>query len=264
MRFGLFCVLFGIFMSLGGCISHAMPEPGEILTSDRPAAGGGKQNVLIELFTSEGCSSCPPADKVLTYLDREPVVPNVNIITLGLHVDYWDRASWRDRFSSNLFTQRQEAYARQFRIDSTYTPQLVVDGSTELVGSNSGGAVTAIQKSSSQAKGNAAITISGGQVHIKIDNLPEHSEATVYLATAESKLSSSVTGGENGGSKLDHTSVVRQLMIIGNIPSKQNTLAADQPLPADPAWKRENLKFVVFVQDNTTLKILAVGQTFEK
>jgi hypothetical protein len=178
-----------------------------------------------------------------------------------MHVDYWDRPGvWSDRFSSNAFTRRQEAYARTFKLGSTYTPQMVVDGSTEFVGSNSSGAVNAIVKAAEQAKGVIGLTADGGKLHVKVDKLPEHSDATVYLAVAESKLSSSVTGGENGGSKLDHTSVVRQLIQLGSVPAGQSTFVVDEPFPADPSWKRENVKYVVFVQDISTLKILAVAQ----
>jgi hypothetical protein len=137
---------------------------------------------------------------------------------------------------------------------------MVIDGSKELVGSNSGGAVDAIGKSAAQPKGTVTVSIEGGQMHIKAAKLPEHSDATVYLAVAEDKLLSSISGGENAGSKLEHSSVVRQLMPVGLITAKLDGGNIDQPVPTDPAWKRENLKYVVFIQDNTTLKIIAVGQ----
>ena len=260
MKTALLSFMLILAASGGGCVSRAMMEHNDI--AGEPAAASDKQNVLVELYTSEGCSSCPPADKVLTFLEGEPVVPNANIITLGFHVDYWDTSRWKDRFSSNAFTKRQEAYARGFKIDSTYTPQMVIDGSREMVGSNSGGAVDAIGKLAAQPKGIVTISIEGGQMHIKVEKLPEHSDATVYLAVAEDKLSSSVSGGENAGSKLEHSSVVRQLMPVGVIIAKLDSGNIDQPVPTDPTWKRENLKYVVFVQDKTTLKILAVGQTF--
>jgi hypothetical protein len=259
MKALLLSILIAITASFGGCISQAMPERAD--TASAPAAADQpKPNVLVELFTSEGCSSCPPADKVLSFLGSQPVVPNANIITLGFHVDYWDTGGWRDRFSSNLFTKRQEAYARGFGINSTYTPQMVIDGSAEFVGSDSGRAVNNIGKLAAQPKGEVSITIDGGKLRIKADKLPVHGDATIYLAVAEDKLSSSVSGGENAGNKLEHSSVVRQLMLLGTAAADQSSVNFDQSVPTDPAWKRENLKYVVFVQDNTTLKIIGVGQ----
>jgi hypothetical protein len=260
MRFPVIALLLAAAICLAGCTSTALMESAE--NSAAPAAtGGDKQNVLVELFTSEGCSSCPPADKVLAYLDREPVVPGANVITLGLHVDYWDRLGWRDRFSSNEYTQRQEAYARQLKLNSTYTPQMVVDGSAELVGSNSAGAVDAIMKSVSTKKGVVTLGMDAGKLNIKVDELPPHGDATVYLAVAESKLLSDVRGGENAGSKLEHASVVRQLTPIGSVTADQKTFSLGQVVPTDASWKPANVKYVIFVQDNATLKILAVGQT---
>jgi hypothetical protein len=263
MKAGLLSILVALIASLGGCISQAMQEHTQMPAPQQPAvADPGKPKVLVELFTSEGCSSCPPADKVLTFLEHEPVVPNANIITLGFHVDYWNTSRWKDRFSSNLYTKRQEAYARNFKTGSTYTPQMVIDGGRELVGSNSGGAVEAIGKLADLPKGIVSIALNKGQLHIKAEKLPEHSDATIYLAVAEGKLSSSVSGGENTGSKLEHSSVVRQLTIIGDITGKENDFSLEQAIPTDAGWKQENLKYVVFVQDNTTLKVLAVGQVF--
>src|SRR5437879_1724215 len=119
-----------------GCQSQSAQDLDRSRISVSPAATGEKQPVLVELYTSEGCSSCPPADKVLTILQNDQFVPNADVITLGFHVDYWDHDGWKDRFSSRAFTKRQEAYARQFGIEGTYTPQIVIDGSSELVGSN--------------------------------------------------------------------------------------------------------------------------------
>ena len=238
-----------------------MQETDESSSAEPMISAADKHPVLIELFTSEGCSSCPPADKVLAFLDREPVVPNAEIIALGLHVDYWDRLGWRDRFSSNEYTRRQEAYARQFKLDSTYTPQMVVDGATELIGSNSGAAVNAVTKSTAAVKGIITIAKADGQLHINIDSLPQHNGANVYLAVAEGKLTSNVSSGENSGSRLEHVAVVRQLNQIGSIPAGQASLTIDQRPPADPDWKAQNLKYVVFVQNAATLQILAAAQS---
>ncbi len=110
----------------------------DIAPSATPAVHGETTPVLVELFTSEGCSNCPPADKVLTILQNNRLNPTADVITLGFHVDYWDSSSWKDHFSSAEFTRRQEAYASHFGLDSAYTPQMVVDGTTQLVGSQRG------------------------------------------------------------------------------------------------------------------------------
>ena len=92
--------------------------------------------VVVELFTSEGCSSCPPADLVLQRLEAGIGVPGAYVIALGEHVTYWDRLGWKDRFSADVFTRRQEDYTWQFRSDSAYTPQMIVNGQAEFVGSD--------------------------------------------------------------------------------------------------------------------------------
>ena len=127
---GFLAVVFGLLACSfqGGAAIADAPQ-----TKSNPAADpinkDKKMPVLIELFTSEGCSSCPPADQLLTRLEKEQSVGDAEIITLALHVDYWNSLSWKDEFSSPLFSRRQQLYSQALKLDSNYTPQMVVDGS---------------------------------------------------------------------------------------------------------------------------------------
>src|SRR5947209_9582072 len=112
--------------------------------------GVPRRTVVVELFTSEGCSSCPPADELLGHLRQELSAKNIQVIPLGFHVDYWNRLGWKDRFSSADFTQRQEEYTRALKVDGPYTPEMVVDGAVEFVGNDAGRAQSTIRQQASQ------------------------------------------------------------------------------------------------------------------
>ena len=260
MKAIILTVVLAITSSFSGCLTQSAQENSAADIPSAPVSKGGKRPVLVELFTSEGCSSCPPADKVLMTLQRDQLVPNAEVITLGFHVDYWDRLGWKDRFSSAEFTRRQEAYAAQFGNDSSYTPQIVVDGVSEFVGSNRGRANEEIAKSAMSAKGTIDLKIDKDKLSGIIAGLANKTNATIYLAVAESELSNQVSRGENSGSTLEHASVVRELKQIGTIDCKDAGKTFDVVLPVNPDWKAGNIRYVIFVQENSTLKILAVNQ----
>ena len=105
---------------------------------------GSKTPVVVELFTSEGCSSCPPADALLARMDKEQPISNAEIIVLEEHVDYWEKGGWHDRFSSSQYTDRQNQYAPRLKFSESYTPQMVVDGTTQFVGNDAPRTLSAI------------------------------------------------------------------------------------------------------------------------
>lgn len=217
----------------------------------KPAASPGpaqRKAVVVELFTSEGCSSCPPADQLLSRLRGQKSSNGAEIIPLGFHVDYWDYQGWRDRFSSHAFTERQENYATHFKLDGPYTPQMVVDGSDQFVGSSVGRAQEAIAQAAVQPQ-KADVQLSrapdGIAVHIHAE---PGTAGNVMLAISEDNLSTHVGGGENGGRELRHAAVVRDLRQIGKLVNGnfEGQISGKKPLPKD--WKPQDVHYVVFVQ----------------
>jgi hypothetical protein len=261
MKAVILAAVLAITNMFSGCLTQSAQEQPIADVPNVPAVTVKKQPVLVELFTSEGCSSCPPADRVLTILQNDQLIPNADVITLGFHVDYWDHGGWRDRFSSPDYTKRQEAYAQQMRIGSTYTPQIVVDGLAEFVGSDRAKANDVIAKIAALPKPTIDLKLENGKLAANISTLPTHVDATVYLAVTENGLTTGVGGGENVGETLVHSSVVRDLIPIGTVKGTENSLNIEWTVPVNKDWKAENLRYVVFVQENNTLKILAVNQT---
>src|SRR3989475_1008196 len=170
----------------------------------RGPAGGKKTPVIVELFTSEGCSDCPPADALLTKLDQTQPVPGAEVIVLEEHVDYWDHQGWADPFSSAEFTRRQNGYANVFRNSSVYTPQMVVDGKFEFVGSREGAARQAIGEASRIAKTAVNLRLGGNAdkpgipLEVRIEKLAGATageSADGFLNNTECRLHSDVVGG---------------------------------------------------------------------
>ena len=217
-----------------------------------------KVPVLVELFTSEGCSSCPPADRLLIDISTKQPYKDAEVITLGFHVDYWDHIGWKDRFSSREYTKRQEEYSRRLRLNSTYTPQIVVDGEREVVGNNRQSVDDAVTKSRGE-KADVSLKLKDDQLSINIEKLAAPKGSTVYLAVAESGLRSAVSSGENSGRSLDHASVVRELRAVGKIEAGKKVYTAQVNVPSNGTWKADSLRYVVFVQDDATLKIHGVA-----
>ncbi len=180
------------------------------------------------------------------------------IITLALHVDYWNYLGWKDEFSSAAFSQRQSGYAEKFKLDSIYTPQMIVDGQTEFVGSNFENAQKSVTDAAKSAKAAIEITNANDKLKIKISDVPAHEDSFVWLAIAEDDLKTSVKSGENGGKVLNHVSVVRELKSLGNLAAADKSFETEFAVPINSAWKKNNLKFIVFVQGTQSKKIFGV------
>lgn len=217
-----------------------------------------KTPVLVELFTSQGCPTCPAADKVLAQLETTQPVAGAEIITLAWHVNLWDSFNWKDEFSSPVFTQRQVIYSRTLFISEIYTPQMFVDGTIHFIGSKSDKATKAITQAIKTAKPEIDLSMNGEKLLINIPKLPKHETATVYLAFTEDNLVRKIGRGNNEGKTLEHPSVARRLQAIAAIDAQLQQFKAETFLQIQPEWNRENLKIIVFVQENATRKILAV------
>jgi hypothetical protein len=220
------------------------------------AGSNARTPVLVELFTSEGCSSCPPADRFLETLDAQPV-PGAEMIVLSEHVDYWNHIGWKDPYSASFYSQRQSAYAKRFGLDSVYTPQMVVDGTSEFVGSSSGEADKAFRKVLSAPKlplRLSSISADASNIlraHLEtgaLDSSFGSREADVYVAVALNRAESQVSAGENSGHRLAHVSVVKSLTKIGELKQGQ-VLTQDVHLTLEPGSNARNLRLIAFVQE---------------
>jgi hypothetical protein len=207
-----------------------------------------RKAVVVELFTSEGCSSCPPADALLSRLRQTPTTSGTEIIPVGLHVDYWNQLGWVDRFSSAAYTARQRAYAEKLHLAETYTPQMVVDGATQLNGSDVQSAQRAIAQASlrPQLADIHISTAADDKLQVSIKASPEAS-GDVLLVLTEDNLMSKVSAGENDKRELHHAAVVRDLRVLGRL--KNGAFEAGVPLKLKKEWKRDDLRVVVFVQE---------------
>jgi len=234
------------------------------------AAPGPPSPVVVELFTSEGCSSCPPADTFLAQLSEQGTAATIEVIALEEHVDYWNELGWSDPFSSREWTNRQYMYAGPLGNGNPYTPQMVVDGSVEVGGNRREQAWKSISDAAQRAK--TAVSVSEGTSEkrgaegftISVGKLADDGKsgtAEVWLAITESGLHSAVTGGENAGHELRHAAIVRAMRKIGEAKGGGDvSFSGNATLALRSEWKREKLHAVVFVQEKKSLKIVGAAQ----
>jgi hypothetical protein len=224
--------------------------------------------VLVQLFTSEGCSSCPPADDLLARFAKASPIDGVSIVPMSMHVDYWDHLGWRDPFSSKQFSDYQQSYQAALKTPDIYTPQMIVDGKAAFVGSDEATAKTAIASAARTKKTPLTIdarTTAPGTIEARISvlqpqALPTDTKYDVMLAVTEDELTSDVRRGENSGKKLHHSSVVRSLVRIGVI-SSSSAAPIVSTLKLDPTWNRQQLHLVAFIQSQKNLSVLGAAIT---
>jgi len=263
---------FGIPLAGGALLiglfgARTFSSQGEAKTPAPPSSP-----VVVELFTSEGCSSCPPADALLAKLAERSPFGNAQVVALEEHVDYWDDLGWRDPFSSHALTTRQYSYAGVLGNGNPYTPQMVVDGTIEFSGGRAQQALESIAEAAARRK--TPVTMSQAQgtagkagtenFSVQVGRLTPSGKggaAEVWLAITETGLHSSVTRGENAGQELSHAAIVRAMRKIGEAkPDRDVSFSGDAAIPIRGEWKRENLKVVSFLQEKNSLRILGAAE----
>lgn len=218
----------------------------------------GNGFALVELFTSEGCSSCPTADELVAKVQKE--VGDKPVYILAYHVDYWDRLGWKDVFSNAAYTKRQNDYARWLNLSQIYTPQIVVNGKTEFVGSQEGALREAIkaglQDNADVQLNISAATVTGNTVLIqcKVEGKADNAHDVLSLALVQKLAVSKVKSGENGGRTLAHAQIVRSLQSMPLKSSGSTTIA----LPAGLATR--DLEVIGFVQNTGSGAVLAASK----
>jgi hypothetical protein len=226
------------------------------------ASGPDRVPVLVELFTSEGCSSCPPADNLLQQLDAAQPIQGVEAIVLSEHVTYWNHDGWHDPFSLDAMTERQADYVRRFGMDSSYTPQMVVDGTAQLVGSDAKALIAAVTAAGKAPKQPLLIRDAKwdqGSVVFSIQSeLLSH--AKLYAALAANATHSQVTHGENAGRTLRHIAVVRALKEYSGKEVAASFLKLPGFSPAEAGGVDGPVRLVVFLVDPKSGRVLGAAE----
>ncbi len=221
--------------------------------------------ILLELFTSEGCSSCPPADALVQQMDATQPVSGAQLIVLSEHVDYWNHDGWKDPYSSSSLTERQIDYVRALKLKEPYTPQIIVDGTTVLQGDQAqilqslrGDVATpklSLHIDSVNPGASKAQEISG---HIDIDNTTDKHNADVFVAVALGHVESQVASGENSGKHLSHVAVVQDIKKIGKL-GKNGHFSQDFQVKLNPGTDPGNVRVIAFVQEPGPGRVLGAA-----
>jgi hypothetical protein len=253
-------ILIGLLAGEGLLAILLGPGSGASAAANATAA---RRPVLVELFTSEGCSSCPPADALLARLDETQSVPGAQVIALSEHVTYWNQDGWHDPFSMDAMTDRQKRYQDRFGLNDVYTPQVVVDGAAQMVGSDERKLTAAVAQAATATK--AELTIqdaqwSGNAVKFSVKGAAD-TKTVLVAALADDSAQTAVKAGENKGRNLRHVAVVRALEEMGKgaDDGRALTLKAPASKPGE-AEASGPMRLVVFVADRHNGHVLAATE----
>jgi hypothetical protein len=257
-----------------------------LVDAPRVVAADNKDPVVVELFTSQGCSTCPPADKLLTELGKKGA--SGPVITLAYHVDYWNQLGWKDPFSAAMWSQRQVSYEKALGQDHVVTPQFVVDGRSQYAGSERSEVLRLIDaERSQQPAAQVDLSVSGGPMPSAGDSGPGQSGGSMggapagplhvrvsakvlrqavngkldlMIAVTQSGNSTKVKAGENSSATLHEDYIVRQLQRALSMDSTADAHQSTEfDLPLDPSWPRGSLALVAFLQDPASQAILGAA-----
>lgn len=249
---GGLALIAGAFLGFRG--RGLQSKTGVLLPGVKPVAKGF---AVVELFTSEGCSSCPPADELVAAVQKED--KDLPVYVLAFHVDYWDRLGWKDTYSDAAYSERQKDYARWLQLSSIYTPQIVVNGQTEFVGSDARALRQAIA-SGLQEPGRmqltlAAVQLNGSDLNWQASATPAAwmKDMRLFVAVVERDGTTKVMAGENSGKTLSHVQIVRGLA-TGELDAKGNAAGR---LSWPDGLKSTDGEVIAFLQDIGTGKIVA-------
>jgi hypothetical protein len=235
---------------------------GERAAFSQSSASSEDTPVVLELFTSEGCSSCPPADELLSRLGAL----TTGVIALAYHVDYWDSLGWSDPFSSSQWTMRQVEYVRAMQLSGSYTPQIVINGRWQCVGSDPNRIARAIAtaratpppgvvtvRATPPAAGSHKLNVS---VSAHIIRTAGDKSLIVVVAIYENGLMAKIDGGENRGHRVRYDYTVRKIIPAFELrPTAGSALENELSVDLDPSWKLDHLGVAAFIQDETSLAI---------
>jgi hypothetical protein len=257
---------------MGQSAAQDNPEPARPVQDQRnqnQPRQGERRPVLVELFTSEGCSDCPPADALLALLDGTQYIAGAEAIVMSEHVTYFNEGGWRDPFSSDAFTQRQQAYSRQFQLGYMYTPQMVVDGAEQFVGNDAAKLDRAVAKAATvpkldlqianiQREADGSIVFA---VHVPAVGKEPLVGGSVVAAIALNQASSAVRRGENAAHTLKHVAVARFIKEFGSsaVDGRQLRLAGAELKDAEKSGVK--LRLVVFLVNGNGRVVGAAEQT---